>query len=111
MKRQIYFNTIVSNYFNVDFDNKDVQFFEKATTILKCPIVSWDMDVKKTLEGFGDSLIPLVGVGSGYWEIQSDRIQHKPNSEAWNNPPEEKRSPRKSFRDFMKGGSDLILFI
>jgi len=87
MKKDIYFNTVVSQYFNVQFNNLGDTTKLIASTILNCPIVSWDIDKKKMLEELADKEVSLLGRGSGVWEIYVD--QNKPDTEKWNNPEEQ----------------------
>ncbi len=117
-KKNIYFNTVVSQYFNVPFNNVGEQLNLLASTILNCSVVSWDIDTKKLLHELGDQEVSLLGKGSGNWEIYIDQIdQHKPDTNKWNKPEEDDdiqsdngRSAMKDLGEFIKS-VNTFLFI
>jgi hypothetical protein len=97
MAQKIYFNVHVSNYFNVDFNNKGKEATLNSKDILNCSIVSWDIDIKKVLEKMGDKKIKLTGAGSGWWEFSTENESDVVES-------------KMSYNNFMKGGG-IFLFI
>ncbi len=116
-KKNIYFNTLVSRYFDVPFNNAGEKIELLASTILNCSVVSWDIDTKKLLEELGDQEISLLGKGTGDWEIYTDQIvQNKPDTEKWNNPQDDDvqsengKSAMKDLGDFIKS-VNTVLFI
>lgn len=116
MKKNIYFNTVVSQYFNVHFNNTGDRTNLIASTVLSCPIVSWDIDTRKTLASLEDQEITLLGKGSGQWEIFIDQVvQNKPDTDKWNNPkdddPQEDngKSESKKLDDFLKSVNMLFI--
>lgn len=106
INRNIYFNTVVSQYFNVPFNNVGHQTNLIASTILNCSVVSWDIDTRKVLAELEDEEITLLGKGSGLWEIYADmKEQHQPES----NYNEEDEDPQKE--DGRNHARDLGEFI
>ncbi len=100
---KIYFNPTVSLYFNVPFYNSGKSRNISCSSVLSCPIVSWDVDTKRNLESMGDKEITITGVGDGWWEYKLEPHQNKPNTD------EVKKETFKDYNKFMKGGG--LLFI
>jgi hypothetical protein len=116
IKKDIYFNVMVSQYFDVPFNNPGEKINLIAYTVLFCPIVTWDIDTKKTLSELGNQEISLLGKGSGNWEIYADQVvQNKPDTAKWNNTQEEDpqtengRSASKNLDEFIKGVNMLFI--
>ncbi len=84
INRNIYFNTVVSQYFNVPFNNGGETVHLKANYILYCSVVTWDIDTRNLLSELGEQEISLLGKGTGDWEIFTDQLQDKPDTEKWN---------------------------
>lgn len=101
MKQKIYFNPIVSLYFNCRFYNSGDTKTVSCSAVLSCPLRSWDIDTKRNLESMGDKEITITGIGTGWWEYEVEPHQ--------NNPNELKKESYKDYDKFMKGGG--LLFI
>ena len=109
IKRNIYFNTVVSQYFDVPFNNTGHKTDLLASTILNCSVVSWDIDTRKLLTDLGDKEVSLLGKGSGDWEIYSDQqIQSKPGTDKWNEHTEDDDPQREDGRNQARDLGDFI---
>jgi hypothetical protein len=103
IKRDIYFNPVVSDYFTVPFSNQGASTKIIAAYILGCAAVTWDVDTRRTLEALGDQEVTLLGKGSGVWEIYADQIpQNKPDTDRWNNPEEDDDPQKENGRSAAK---------
>jgi hypothetical protein len=100
MNRLIYFNPTVSDYLKVKFYNLDEQKVIKCENILLCPLVSWDIDTKKSLEDMKEKEIVFTGMGDGWWKYYQEQHQNNPNH------IEDKSN--KAYNRFMKGGGLFI---
>lgn len=111
MKREIYFNVRVSEYFNAPFYNKDRKISLDKYSVLNCPIAYWDIDTKKLLETMEDEILEMSGKGHGLWVINNAPIlQHKPDTEKWNQPvPDTRDSEIKEARNVNMLNSFMFL--
>ena len=65
----IYFNSQVSEHFNVPFSNKDEKIILPAAEIANCPVANWDQQTISMLKKYKEEEIALQGEGVGAWKV------------------------------------------